>query len=171
MKKIVSLLLICGLLLNLTIVSFAKTDTSLSATVYDTENLSSKSFSPKLLNNNNTFILAVTPAAPSWNCSVTPYYDGVIFGNCYGGIAVSDSYTDSSHNTRYAIDHIAAKSRVYDKSGALLASKNDDEKNASHAGCEALYSKYVDPGSTLYGNHIFEKSGFQSWYPETHATV
>lgn len=157
MKKIV-LALICVCLFALSSPVLA-----MDNAVYDTQKIPHKVFSPAALNSANNTSLQVL-SAPYWEVLSVWYIDDV-------GTSTSDSWTSSSKTTRYVIDHIYAKTKVYNR-GVIDVTKADDQLNASHAGASARCTSisHIFSDHEVYGAHTFEEAGFQSWYPETYDT-
>lgn len=163
MKKVFSLALALAMMGSSSVV-FAETnkaDNTLPKAVYDTEKVPSKDFTPYMIDGAKSDL----KAAPYWSAKSTWY-----FGDKAGKVT-SDSYTDSSKNSKKAIDRIMAKSKVYFQ-GALDGSNTDDGRNSSHAGTVAYCSSkvHIVGNHEVYGNHAFEESGYVSWYPETFDT-
>lgn len=79
--------------------------------------------------------------------------------------ATSDSYTDSSEQTRWAIDYIYAKARIY-VDGGLKAQLADTQTNSSHAGATANYWGTGSGNGIAYSNHEFRESGYQTLIKE-----
>lgn len=129
------------------------------SSVVDTQRLPEKEFTPKLIANNN--ISTLSASAPYWTAKST--FSGST------GATTSDSYGSSDKSTRYSIDHIYAKARVY-VNGVFKSEDYDDQYNTSRAGASVYaQTNFWDDGET-FGLHKFEESGYQSWYPDTYGT-
>lgn len=164
MKKLLSIVT-CFLLLVISIptnVFAAEVNTTINA-VYDTRKLPQKSYSPKQVRNvKGLSILNSTINYSSLFWSATAGYASQV-----GATAYSDSYTSSNKSTRAPIDHIYAKVTAY-VSGSFQGSKTDNEWDTSRAGACVGVLKSFWQNEETYGNHTFEESGFESWYPDTY---
>lgn len=128
--------------------------------VVDTRKLPEKEFAPKLISN-DTNISTLAASAPYWTAKST-------FGGS-AGTTTSDSYGSPDKSTRYNIDHIYAKARVY-VNQVFKAENSDDQYNTSKAGITVYaQTSFWDDGET-FGLHKFEHSGYQSWYPDSYGT-
>jgi hypothetical protein len=101
-------------------------------------------------------------SGPYWHATYT--FNDPLFGSPEAG-AYSNSWTSTSESSRMAIDRIYAKARLYNN-GGIYSSKVDDNTNSSYAGAVISNWPTSYSGTELYTNHIFQESGYQSWYPE-----
>lgn len=124
---------------------------------YDFRKIPSKSFTPSTIN--NTMRAAGDPHYTA-NCDFNNFLGTTIK-------AWSDSWTDDTKSSKFSIDRIMAKARLY-KDDALYSSATDDNNDSSHAGASISKTPATLWGCELYGSHAFELKGYQSWYPETY---
>lgn len=167
MKKLLSIML-CSLFSIMCFFpsnafALSNIDGNVKKEIYDTTKLPQKTFQPSLVDEsvNPSFIL---PGGLSWvaESKIT----GILIMTC---ISTSDSYLDSTQTTKQPINLIYAKMRVYGDS-SLTDTKEDNEFNSSHAGAGQNYQFGWFTDVEVYGTHKFEKTGYQSWYPETYTT-
>lgn len=130
--------------------------------VVDTRKLPEKNFKPQRISNESqSSTLAATSSGPYWSAKS-------IFSGTYGTTS-SDSYGDSTKTTRYSIDHIYAKARIY--VGQTFRAENyDDQYSTSRAGITVGTQVSFWEDGENFGLHKFEHSGYQSWYPESYGT-
>lgn len=139
--------------------AFAESQQVVKSEVYDKEKVPNKEFTPKSLNPNEKNSLA---AVPYWSANSGQYALG-------GTWSTSDSYTSSSKSAKKAINRIYAKTKHY-VDGGLRGSKSDNQYSASHAGADVNKGNWIVGDDEVYGEHAFEHSGYQSWYPETYGS-
>ncbi|RAP73389.1 hypothetical protein [Paenibacillus montanisoli] len=126
--------------------------------IHDFEKISEKGFKPARTSKLTTF------------AAVTPYYVAkTTVTYTSGATSVSDSYTDSSRSTKYNIDLIYAKVKVYEY-GGFYGSSEDTQTNFSHAGAQYGSGQALGSDTEAYGLHKFQEAGFQTWEPETYDT-
>ncbi|PEX80710.1 hypothetical protein [Bacillus cereus] len=136
--------------------AFAESQQVVKSQVYDKEKVPNKEFTPQPLNPSFNTLAAV----PYWSANSGQYALG-------GTWSTSDSYTSSSKASKKAINKIWAKTKHY-VDGGFRGSKTDTQYNASHAGAEVNKGSWIVGDDEVYGEHGFEHSGYQSWYPETY---
>lgn len=167
MKKLLLVLVMFTFILSIApINAFGITNkTPKAETDHETEKLTEKSYSPKQIKSTGGTLQVII--SPGGGGSSHLYWVATIKILFLGGTqGMSDSYTDSSKTVKYAIDHIAVKVREY-AHGGLIGSATDSEYNLPHAGI--TYGKGVGySGVEGFGNHTFEDSEYESWYPETY---
>ncbi|MEG1311978.1 MAG: hypothetical protein RR835_10835 [Peptostreptococcaceae bacterium] len=120
----------------------------------DTRPLPSKTTIREPLSN----FIPTLKAAPK-NTSTLSCKDGIVTGTY--ALAQSSSSTKE--------DYIYAKTRVYDRHGALNASKVASEKKSSYTSAKAVPNCLVT-NAKAYGNHTYKLSGYKDVYHETIAS-
>ncbi|WP_426934482.1 hypothetical protein [Bacillus wiedmannii] len=126
--------------------------------VYDKEKKPYKSFSPQPLDPNSNSLAA----APVYTAHSGQYALG-------GTWSTSDAYTSTSETAKKAIDRIYAKTKHY-VDGGSVGSRADEQYNASHAGAEVNKGAWYVGDDEVYGEHVFQHSGYQTWRTETYAS-
>lgn len=159
-KKLKLLALVVSLITLTSTQVFATSTVIIPTVVENTAKVAEKSFQPKPISTQITVL--ATSSTPMWYVKSTLYVLG-------GTVSTSDSFTDSTKAKRYAIDHIYAKTKYYVES-SLKGSAQDEQYNNSHAGAECQRGTIYTGDAEVYGNHLFEHKGYQSWSPETYDT-
>lgn len=127
-----------------------------SNVVYDNEKKSEKVFSPQKLDSG----IGITATGKLWSANVD------IWNPVTGHVRCKATSKSTYNGSNWAIDYIYAKARAY-KNGTLEASASDDAYNSSYVGALAITDD-EGWGWAGYGNHKFQKAGYQSYYPETY---
>lgn len=150
MKKFSVILLVIAMSICFAAEAFAaEVNTNAVSIVYDHQILPYKEFCPQKLGQSMT--RAEGPTDGSWVATIEV------------NRAVSDSYWDQAHSTRWPIDLISAYYRAY-RGDELYYSAIDTQENASHAA--AGYDHVA--ADEIIGQHNFEEEGYQSWQVETY---
>lgn len=161
MKKFSAfILVVCVLLLSFSMIVFAQGDSSIQSdegegnvAVFDTRRMPHKEFSPSVID--NTMISAKATNSGGWWSA-----------HCYKHSATSTSYTDKNKTKRWAISKIGARFRGY-RGNSLVESGSDTQYGSSYAGASDPNTTVTNLKSSI-GNHTFEMTGYESWYPETY---